>query len=187
MRAMDSGPADDAPAESEPVDDTSAPIAADSPPPERGDEAQGAADDHPSSGGWRTWGRDVAGPLAIAALVVGVIALLIGTAGLIEARRADTKKSHPATSSSSASSSAGLVTVPDVVGVPSVSAGTKLAAAKLHAKPVHQPSPTVVKGRVISQDPAAGTKVASGTLITLTVSDGPGPGTPPPPAPSSSS
>ena len=120
----------------------------------------------------------VEGPLAIAALVVAVIALLVGTAGLIEARRADVKKSHPAP----ASSSAGQVTVPNVVGQTGVNAAVKIQGAKLKAKTVRQPSATVAKGMVMSQDPAAGAKVASETVVTLTVSDGPATasGSPPP-------
>jgi PASTA domain len=161
---VDNEPVDDGPEPSEPASGP-APSAAE-------------ADVHGGGGGWRSWGHGVEGPLAIAALVVAVIALLVGTAGLIEARRADVKKSHPAPSSSSA----GKITVPTVVGETGISASVKLSGNQLKSKTVQKSSATVEKGKVISQDPAAGAKVASGTVVTLTISDGPvsASGSPPP-------
>ena len=165
---MDNEPADDLPAPSEPAAPATAPTGA-APRTKPVETTPAGADEH-GGGGWRNWGRGVEGPLAIAALVVAVIALLVGTAGLVEARRADTKKSHPATSSSSSS---GQVAVPNMVGETGVNATVKLKAAKLQSKNVRQTSATVAKGRVMSQDPAAGTNVAEQTVVTLTVSDGP--------------
>jgi serine/threonine-protein kinase len=166
---VDNEPADDVPEPSKPAAAGTAPTSAAAPRTKPAATGAARADEHGGGGGWRSWGHGVEGPLAIAALVVAVIALLVGTAGLVEARRADTKKSQPAKSSSSS----GQIAVPNMVGETGVNATVKLKAANLQSKNVRQASPTVAKGRVISQDPAAGTKVAEQTLVTLTVSDGP--------------
>ena len=65
------------------------------------------------------------------------------------------------------------VAVPQVVGDPEQTAVAKIAQAKLTSTKVTAPSDTVPEGEVISQDPAAGTKVEEGTAVELTVSTGP--------------
>ena len=66
------------------------------------------------------------------------------------------------------------VVVPDVVGMTQVEAGTTLANALLALGSVTRLySTTVPSGEVMGQNPAAGTSVAAGTPVDLSVSKGP--------------
>jgi beta-lactam-binding protein with PASTA domain len=64
------------------------------------------------------------------------------------------------------------VTVPNVVDVLVADAQTQLQAADLQSRLVYETSGGINKGFVIKSDPPAGTSVAFGTTITLTVSTG---------------
>lgn len=66
------------------------------------------------------------------------------------------------------------VVVPDVVGQPEADAITAITDAGLAAASVQAADDTVPAGSVISQDPVAGTSVAAGSTVTLTISTGPG-------------
>ena len=67
-----------------------------------------------------------------------------------------------------------LVSVPDVVGLMQAAATTTITNAELVVGTVTQESSaTVPAGRVISQDPLAETTVASGSAVSLVVSNGP--------------
>jgi serine/threonine-protein kinase len=68
-----------------------------------------------------------------------------------------------------------LVTVPNVVGLDQASAESALKNAGLEVKVEQQESPAVPEGRVISQNPSAGTNVAKGTTVTIIVSTAPSP------------
>jgi len=69
-----------------------------------------------------------------------------------------------------------LVEVPDVVGKSEAQAGSDLQTAKLKVGSVRQQSNDKVDaGNVISQNPKAGDKVASGTAVDLVVSKGEAP------------
>jgi hypothetical protein len=141
------------------------------------------ADTPPRTGGIRSWGKGYEGPLAIAALVIAVIALVVGGAGLYEARHKTTKSTPKTTTTtkptsttkapSSGSGAARQVTVPDVTNTEGTKAAVQLKNHKLSSDTNPQSSPTVAKGNVISQDPAAGAKVAEGTVVHLTISTGP--------------
>ena len=66
------------------------------------------------------------------------------------------------------------VQVPDVVGKTETDAGNAITAAGLNVgNTTQQASDTVPKDSVISQDPAAGTEVDSGSDVNLVVSSGP--------------
>jgi beta-lactam-binding protein with PASTA domain len=79
--------------------------------------------------------------------------------------------------------STGPVSVPNVVNQTQAAATTALTGAGLAVGTITQQSnPTVPSGRVISQNPAAGTSVAAGSAVALVVSTGPA--APPPPPPS---
>ncbi len=78
--------------------------------------------------------------------------------------------------------SATQVTVPNVVGLTQAAATTAIASAHLTLGTVtQQTSATVPAGNVITQDPAAGSAVAQGSLVNITVSLGSS-GLPPDPA-----
>jgi beta-lactam-binding protein with PASTA domain len=69
-----------------------------------------------------------------------------------------------------------MVTVPNVVGMTQANAGTAITSAGLTTGTITQAySSTVASGNVISQSPASGTSVVSGTAVNLTVSQGPQP------------
>lgn len=74
-------------------------------------------------------------------------------------------------------------TVPSVLGMAEAAAVKALEDAKFVAEVTYAYSVTVPKGLVISQSPAAGTKLAPGETITIVVSKGPDPNAPPPPPP----
>ncbi len=64
-------------------------------------------------------------------------------------------------------------TVPDVVGLTQMAAGTALIGANLITGAITQEcSNTVALGRVISQNPAAGVQASFGTVVALVVSSG---------------
>jgi serine/threonine-protein kinase len=71
-----------------------------------------------------------------------------------------------------------LTNVPNVVGLDQSDAESALKDAGLEVKVEEQQSPAVPEGRVISQNPSAGTNVAKGTTVTIvvsTASSGPSP------------
>jgi eukaryotic-like serine/threonine-protein kinase len=72
------------------------------------------------------------------------------------------------------SSSAGHVNVPTVTGETEQAASAKLRAAGLSPLPSLASSATVASGRVISQTPAAGSRVSGGSRVSIAVSSGPG-------------
>lgn len=63
--------------------------------------------------------------------------------------------------------------VPDVSNLSEASAKLKLTDKGLKVKNDYKPNDTVEKGRVISTDPVAGTKVSVGSTVTIIISDGP--------------
>jgi len=66
------------------------------------------------------------------------------------------------------------VTVPNVVGMAQAAASTSITGAGLKVGTVTMAnSSSVASGNVISEDPAAGASVASGSAVNLTVSSGP--------------
>ena len=74
------------------------------------------------------------------------------------------------------------VAVPNVVGQTQAAATSAITSAGLTAGTVTmQSSTTVASGSVISESPAAGTSVASGSAVNLVVSSGATPPPPPPP------
>jgi eukaryotic-like serine/threonine-protein kinase len=66
-----------------------------------------------------------------------------------------------------------LVAVPSVAGQGITTAGQALARAGFEVRQVSRPDPTVRAGVVISQDPAAGARLARGRTVTMVVSSGP--------------
>ena len=71
--------------------------------------------------------------------------------------------------------SSGIVTVPDTSGMTYDEAVTALEKVGLKASRQDQPSDSVPQDQVISSNPSAGTQVAGGSTVTLTVSSGPAP------------
>lgn len=65
------------------------------------------------------------------------------------------------------------VSVPNVSGYSATGAKSSIESAGLVFKSVEQYSSSVAKGTVISTNPQAGTKVESGTTVTVTISKGP--------------
>ena len=83
--------------------------------------------------------------------------------------------------------STGPVAVPDVVNLTEAAAITALTNAGLAVGTVSTASsPTVPSGRVISQNPNAGTSVVAGSAVALVLSSGAPPPPPPSPQPSNS-
>jgi serine/threonine-protein kinase len=73
------------------------------------------------------------------------------------------------------SSSAQVAIPTDVVGKPEAAATSELQALGLKVQSQQTQSDTVAQGNVIATTPAAGTSVAKGSSVTLTVSAGPAP------------
>src|SRR6476619_8119625 len=65
------------------------------------------------------------------------------------------------------------VPVPNLAGLTETAARTALTNAQLVARVENKPSPTVLKGQVMAQNPAQGTKVNTGSTVTIDVSTGP--------------
>ncbi|PKQ37518.1 MAG: penicillin-binding protein [Actinobacteria bacterium HGW-Actinobacteria-1] len=76
-----------------------------------------------------------------------------------------------------------ITQIPKVVGIAEAGAIAALEKAKFVPEITYAYSPTVLKGRVISQTPAAGSKAKPGDTVTLVISKGPDPNAPPPPPP----
>jgi serine/threonine-protein kinase len=72
------------------------------------------------------------------------------------------------------SSSTGHATVPSVIGETEQQALTSLRRAGLSPAPSLASSASVASGRVISQTPAGGRRVSSGSRVSIVVSSGPG-------------
>jgi beta-lactam-binding protein with PASTA domain len=68
-----------------------------------------------------------------------------------------------------------LLAVPSVHGLPIAKARQALARAGLDVREQRQASRSAAAGIVLAQSPAAGTRLAGGSVVTLTVSSGPGP------------
>ncbi len=68
----------------------------------------------------------------------------------------------------------GHTTVPSVTGETEQAAAARLRTAGLSANPSLTSSATVASGRVISQSPVAGSRVESGSRVSIVVSSGPG-------------
>jgi beta-lactam-binding protein with PASTA domain len=117
----------------------------------------------------RNWGRGYERQIGIAALIVAIVALVVGTAGLVEARK-KTTKTQPAKTTTTVPTQ---IAVPDVVGKNAIDASVVLKGKKLTSEVAKAKSATVKKGVVISQKPAAGANVAQNAKVTITVSDGP--------------
>jgi serine/threonine-protein kinase len=66
-----------------------------------------------------------------------------------------------------------LVTVPNVAGQSEQAAGSSLRKAGLNPVPSLAPNPTVPVGLIVSQTPAAGTRVEKGSSVKVVVSQGP--------------
>jgi serine/threonine-protein kinase len=66
----------------------------------------------------------------------------------------------------------GKVAVPKVTGITQAAATTLLQTNSLVANAEPEASDTVAQGQVISQDPAAGTQAAKGSVVTIKVSSG---------------
>jgi eukaryotic-like serine/threonine-protein kinase len=64
--------------------------------------------------------------------------------------------------------------VPDVVGDDQSDATSALTNAGLDVRVVQVPSSASNTGKVITQDPSAGTEVNKGSQVTITVGTGPG-------------
>jgi beta-lactam-binding protein with PASTA domain len=101
--------------------------------------------------------------LAIAAITAALLAAVMSGAALWRTRHL----------SSSEPSGSVQVDVPDGTNKSVYAAGQALNGVKLKFKVVRAPSATVAKQVVISQTPAAGTKVMEGSEVELTVSNGP--------------
>ncbi len=65
------------------------------------------------------------------------------------------------------------ITVPSVSGQPITTAGQLLVRAGFQVRERAQPNRSVKAGIVLAQDPAAGTRLERGAVVTLTVSTGP--------------
>jgi serine/threonine-protein kinase len=109
--------------------------------------------------------------VAIATIVLGGLAMVMSGAALWRTRHASSK--GPAVISTTPPP--GSVAVPDGTTKSAYVAGQALTDSNLKFKLVRTPSTTVGKTIVISQDPAPGTFVAPGTVVTLTISSGPPP------------
>ncbi|MDR2035223.1 MAG: Stk1 family PASTA domain-containing Ser/Thr kinase [Coriobacteriales bacterium] len=95
----------------------------------------------------------------IVALVIGLVVILAGVGAYL----------------AFCSSDAGDIAVPKVVGLTETDAKKMIEDAQLTVGEVkQQSSETVEEGRIISQDPAAQTKVREGTKINLVISSGTG-------------
>ena len=101
--------------------------------------------------------------LAIAAITAAVLAMVMSGAALWRTRHLP----------SSGQPGSGQVEVPDATNKSALTVGHALTAINLKVKVVKTPSETVAKAMVISQNPAPGTTVPTGSEIELTVSTGP--------------
>ena len=75
------------------------------------------------------------------------------------------------------------VTVPPVINLAEADAIAQLGSVGLLVEVTRVFDPTIREGRVIDQDPASGKKVAKGSIVKLTISDGPAPTASPSPTP----
>jgi beta-lactam-binding protein with PASTA domain len=101
--------------------------------------------------------------LAIATITAAVLALVMAGATLWRTRNA----------SSSEQPGAQQIEVPDASNKTFLVAGQAVRRINLKLKLVKAPSATVAESMIISQNPAAGTKVPTGTEVELLVSSGP--------------
>jgi tRNA A-37 threonylcarbamoyl transferase component Bud32 len=102
------------------------------------------------------------GPLPVAALIAVLTLLAVTLTGASGQRAA-------------------LLAVPSVHGLPIAKARQALARVGLDVREQRQASRSAAAGIVLAQNPAAGTRLADGSVVTLTVSSGPGPASHQPP------
>lgn len=76
-----------------------------------------------------------------------------------------------------------ITQVPKVVGLAEASAVAAIEKAKFVAQVTYAYSPTVAKGRVMSQTPIGGARAKPGATVSLVISKGSDPNAPPPPPP----
>jgi beta-lactam-binding protein with PASTA domain len=112
--------------------------------------------------------------LATATILAAVLAMAMSGAALYKTRHlSSSKKDSNTTSTVSSDLPADQVVVPDATNKSAFAAGAALSNLKLKYTVTRTQSATVQKSMVISQSPVAGTTVAPGTSIALTVSNGP--------------
>ena len=111
-------------------------------------------------------------PVGIAAALVAAglaVGLAVGLAGGTSGRRTVRPPASTTTTTTA------VAVLPTVRGQPASSAADALSAVGVHITMEQAPSAVVAQGYVIKQAPAAGAKVALGSIVTLTVSSGPPP------------
>jgi serine/threonine-protein kinase len=111
--------------------------------------------------------------LAAAGLAVGAITSVVdpAPAGTVIASNSPAGTLEPTGSPVDLTISRGAVTVPDLEGDTTAQAARELTALGLAARIEHTAQCTD-PGHVIGQRPAAGTTVAPGTTVTITIDDG---------------
>lgn len=110
-------------------------------------------------------------PVGIAAALVAAglaVGLAVGLGGGTSGRR--TVRPPASTTTTTA-----VAVLPTVRGESASGAADALSAVGVHITMEQAPSAVVAQGYVIKQAPAAGAKVALGSIVTLTVSSGPPP------------
>src|SRR3954447_16023734 len=111
--------------------------------------------------------------LSIAAIVVASLAVVLSGAALWRTRDIQTGKGTSTSTPAKASTAPALVSVPNEVLKHAMVAGAELGKLKLKFKVTMAPSVSTPKQKVMSQNPAPGTKVPVGSEVQLTVSSGP--------------
>jgi hypothetical protein len=110
--------------------------------------------------------------LSIAAIVVASLAVVLSGTALWRARDIHSGKAA-STPAPKAAPAPALVSVPNEVLKQAIVAGGELLKLKLKFKVTMAPSVSTPKQKVMSQNPAPGTKVPVGSEVQLTVSSGP--------------
>lgn len=108
-------------------------------------------------------------PVGIAAALVAAglaVGLAVGLGGGASGRRAVRPPASTTTTTA-------VAVLPTVRGESASGAADALSAVGVHITMEQAPSAVVTQGYVIKQAPAAGAKVALGSIVTLTVSSGP--------------
>ncbi|MFZ4515344.1 MAG: Stk1 family PASTA domain-containing Ser/Thr kinase [Acidimicrobiia bacterium] len=86
---------------------------------------------------------------------------------------AGTKAARGSTVTLTVSSGAQKIAVPNVVGLDQASAANQLGQAGFSVKTSTEASESVANGKIIKTDPAAGTELTKGAVVTMTISSGP--------------
>jgi len=115
----------------------------------------------------------VAGHLAARGLTMGTVTRVASPdrAGTVIAQNSPPGTVEPTGSPVDLTISLGAVTVPDLTGDTAAQAVSELTAAGLAARIVHR-AQCVDPGLVIDQTPSAGTSVAPGSTVTITIDSG---------------